>query len=62
MTSSLKYLTSRATFLQVAPHIPVTHRRPEGTFDTPDVMEGAFREFTKGCNAHISNKQIDVNL
>ena len=41
MSSSISHLTTRSTFVQVSPDVPVTKVRREGTFDPPDVFEGA---------------------
>lgn len=40
MSSSIAYLTSRSTFLQVSPDIPVTKTRNPDKFDPPEVFEG----------------------
>ena len=43
MSSTIGYLTSRSTFLQVSPEIPVTKSRNPDKFDPPEVFEGASR-------------------
>ena len=40
MSSSIGYLTSRSTFLQVSPEIPITKSRNPDKFDPPEVFEG----------------------
>jgi hypothetical protein len=40
MSSSIGYLTSRSTFLQVSPEIPITKSRNPDKFDLPEVFEG----------------------
>lgn len=41
MSSSIAYLTTRSTFLQVSEQIPITKQRNPDKFDPPDVFEGA---------------------
>ncbi|KAG9315809.1 hypothetical protein JVU11DRAFT_3458 [Chiua virens] len=45
MSSSIGYLTSRSTFLQVSPEIPITKSRNPDKFDPPEVFEGELTVF-----------------
>ncbi|KAH8798706.1 hypothetical protein DL96DRAFT_879507 [Flagelloscypha sp. PMI_526] len=40
MSSTITYLTTRTTFLQINADIPVTNQRNPDKFDTADVFEG----------------------
>ena len=40
MANSINYLTTRADFRQVSPHVPITKQRNIDKFDPPDVFEG----------------------
>ncbi|RXW12485.1 hypothetical protein EST38_g13366 [Candolleomyces aberdarensis] len=44
MSNTITYLTSRTTFLQISPEIPVTKSRNPEKYDTPDVFEANKRE------------------
>lgn len=49
MSSSIAYLTSRSTFLQVSQEIPVTKFRNADKYDQPDVLEGRARVLRLDC-------------
>lgn len=59
MSNSIAYLTSRSTFLQVSPEIPVTKQRNPEKFDTPDVFEGKLPlfELQEGTDLNVANKK-----
>jgi len=40
MSSTIAYLTSRSTFLQVSEEIPVTKSRNPDKYDPPELFEG----------------------
>ncbi|KAF8551923.1 hypothetical protein OG21DRAFT_1512160 [Imleria badia] len=58
MSSSIAYLTSRSTFLQVSPEIPVTKSRNQDKFDPPEVFEANKRELVD--DLIVKAKQIEV--
>ncbi|KAN0101012.1 hypothetical protein V8E55_000996 [Tylopilus felleus] len=58
MSSSIAYLTSRSTFLQVSPDIPVTKTRNPDKFDPPEVFEANTRELVD--DLIVKAKQIQV--
>jgi len=58
MSSSIGYLTSRSTFLQVSPEIPITKSRNPDKFDLPEVFEANKRELVD--DLIVKAKQIEV--
>ncbi|KAH0838695.1 hypothetical protein J3R83DRAFT_7023 [Lanmaoa asiatica] len=58
MSSSIGYLTSRSTFLQVSPEIPITKSRHPDKFDPPEVFEANKRELID--DLIVKAKQIEV--
>jgi len=58
MSSSIGYMTSRSTFLQVSPEIPITKSRNPDKFDSPEVFEANKRELVD--DLIVKAKQIEV--
>ncbi|KAJ3727881.1 hypothetical protein EV361DRAFT_882798 [Lentinula raphanica] len=44
MSTSIAYLTSRANFVQVSPHIPITKQRNPEKYDAPEIFEANKKE------------------
>lgn len=57
MSNSIAYLTSRSTFLQVSPEVPVTKQRNPEKFDPPDVFEANQKELV--TDLIVKAKQIE---
>jgi mediator of RNA polymerase II transcription subunit 21 len=63
MSSSISHLTSRSTFLQVSPEVPVTKVRRAETYDPPEVFEGAYLVLSlwsyrkRVCSCSSANKR-----
>ena len=55
MSNSIAYLTSRSTFLQVSPEVPVTKQRNPEKFDPPDAFEGVYFEGSCGVISVLNN-------
>ncbi|KAF8139805.1 hypothetical protein EV363DRAFT_1392730 [Boletus edulis] len=60
MSSSIGYLTSRSTFVQVSPDIPITKTRNPDKFDPPDVFQANKHELVD--DLIVKAKQIQVLL
>ncbi|KAI6020894.1 hypothetical protein BKA83DRAFT_100883 [Pisolithus microcarpus] len=58
MSSSIAYLTTRSTFLQVSEEIPITKQRNPDKFDPPEVFEANKRELVD--DLIMKAKQIEV--
>lgn len=58
MSSSIAYLTTRSTFLQVSEQIPITKQRNPDKFDPPDVFEANKKELVD--DLIMKAKQIEV--
>ncbi|KAF9229790.1 hypothetical protein BS17DRAFT_40834 [Gyrodon lividus] len=58
MSSSIGYLTSRSTFLQVTPEIPITKQRNPDKYDPPEVFEANQKELVD--DLIVKAKQIEV--
>ncbi|KAF9242331.1 hypothetical protein BU15DRAFT_86906 [Melanogaster broomeanus] len=58
MSSSIAYLTTRSTFLQVSEEIPITKQRNPDKFDPPEVFEANKKELVD--DLIVKAKQIEV--
>jgi mediator of RNA polymerase II transcription subunit 21 len=57
MSNSITYLTTRTTFLQVSPDIPVTKSRPEEKYDPPDMFDANKKEMVH--DLIVKAKQVE---
>jgi len=58
MSSSISYLTTRSTFLQVSQEIPITKQRNPDKFDAPEVFEANQKELVD--DLIVKAKQVEV--